>query len=79
MKTTAQIMKMSNDKRVAYIRKNFEHHHTAWKRGYVSRKCDGIAQEYHGRYGDGWVILTPSWKSTEYCHVEYYINSRNGA
>ena len=75
MKTNAQINAMDNDERVAYIRENLHHHHTAWTRGYVSRKCDGIAHECHGRYGDGWIILAPSWKSTEYCHVEYYINN----
>ena len=75
MKTIAQINAMDNDERVAYIRENLHHHHTAWTRGYVSRKCDGIAHEYHGRYGDGWTIISPSWKSTTYCHIEYYINN----
>ncbi len=73
MKTKEQILAMSNEERVAYIRDNMQLHHTAWKRGYESRKGDGTAHEYHGRYGDGWTIVAPSWKSTMYCHVEYYI------
>ena len=47
--------------------------HTSWTRGYVSRKGRGIVRPYNGRYGVGYVLLTPSWQSTTYCHITYYV------
>jgi hypothetical protein len=49
-------------------------HHTAWMRGYVSRKKpEGIIEPYKGRFGEGYTVKTPSWQSTAYCHITYYI------
>lgn len=55
------------------IERNYTLHHSAWYRGYVSRKLDGIAEPYNGRFGCGWKIFRPSWASTTYCHVEYWV------
>ena len=51
-------------------------HHTALARGYVSRKLsvdDLPVYEYYGRYGVGFIVYLPSYKSTRYCVACYYI------
>ncbi len=45
----------------------------SWHRGYVSRKSGGRVVEYHGRFGDGWALLSPSWESTRYCRIQYFV------
>ena len=51
--------------------------HDAWHRGYISRKTahDESYQvyTYNGRFGSGFVVYKPSFKSTSYHIVEYYI------
>jgi len=46
---------------------------TSWYKGYVSRKGDGVALQYQGRYGKGFAVLTPSFKSTQYCYITYFV------
>lgn len=53
--------------------KEYKFHHTGSKRGYVSRKCEGIVEEYKGRFGEGFIILTPRFDSSSLVNVEYYI------
>lgn len=53
--------------------KNLTLHHTAWGRGYVSRKTAGKVEPYEGRWGKGYKVLRPSWDSTRYIRVEYYV------
>ena len=49
-------------------------HKSAWHRGYVSRRCrEGIVTPYKGRYGVGYAHHEPSWKSTTYHHISYYV------
>ena len=48
-------------------------YHTSLKRGYVSRKCKGYVHEYSGKFGNGFIHLTPNWDSTQYCYITYYI------
>ena len=48
-------------------------HHTASRRGYVSRKSLGQVEQYNGRFGKGYVLLTPRWDTSTYCNVTYYI------
>lgn len=48
-------------------------HHTAKYRGYVSRKLSGIVSAYDGRYGKGFVVLTPNWQSSQYAYKTYYV------
>lgn len=50
-------------------------HHTASRRGYVSRRGNGIIEEYAGRFGAGYVLVTPRWDTTVYVNVTYYVAS----
>lgn len=50
-----------------------KHHHTATRRGYVSRKKTGEVELYKGRYGTGYIIKRPRWDSTNYVYYDYYI------
>lgn len=48
--------------------------HTSWHRSYVSRKNpEGITVPYKGKFGKGFALLTPSWQSTQYCYVTYFV------
>ena len=49
--------------------------HSAWYRGYVSRKIYGIVRPYDGRFGRGFTVLTPSFKSSIYCRITYYVTT----
>ncbi|MGN0557860.1 MAG: hypothetical protein ACI4IS_00215 [Acutalibacteraceae bacterium] len=57
----------------AEVRANYKYHHTASRRGYESRKSDGHVEEYNGRFGKGYIIVTPRWDTTSYVNIEYYI------
>ena len=52
-------------------------HHDALARGYISRKTardeSYPVYSYDGRFGNGFVVYKPSFKSTSYYIVEYYI------
>ena len=55
-------------------------HHTAIRRGYVSRVKDlgcgfgnGKLIEYKGRFGEGVIHVTPHEKSSQYVNYNYYI------
>lgn len=59
------------------IKEQYKEGHTSLARGYVSRRLpEGIAKPYKGKFGEGWKIYTPSWKSTKYCYVTYYTERR---
>ena len=48
--------------------------HTSRRRGYVSRKHpDGVLEDYKGRFGEGYALLTPCYDSTQYCYVTYFV------
>ena len=50
-------------------------HHTALIRMYVSRKNpEGIKRPYKGKFGEGYIVIRPNWKSNRYSFVDYYIN-----
>lgn len=49
------------------------HHHSAWSRGYVSRKNSGWCEEYKGRFGAGYKVHRPTRKSIQFHIVEYYV------
>ena len=51
----------------------YELHHTAAKKGYISRKSDGIVKEYSGRFGTGYTVERPRWDTTKYIYIDYYI------
>lgn len=49
-------------------------HHWAWTRGYITRRNkDGYIEPYKGKFGEGYIHHTPSWDSTQYHYVEYYV------
>ena len=48
-------------------------HHTASRRGYVSRKTSGRLEPYDGVFGRGYVVITPRWDTTQYVSIAYYI------
>lgn len=48
-------------------------HHTASRRGYVSRRTEGKVERYEGRFGKGYIISLPRWDTTQYVTIKYYI------
>lgn len=54
--------------------KGYHLHHTALNGGYISRKLkDGIIEEYDGRFGKGYTVKKPNFKSTRYYLISYYV------
>ena len=53
--------------------KGYKEHHTSWVSGYMSRKSDPVVESYKGRFGEGYAVYSPSWQSTRFHHVTYYI------
>ena len=47
--------------------------HTGSRRGYVSRKGDPVVEPYKGKFGTGFVALSPRWDTTQYVNVEYFV------
>lgn len=60
-------------KTISEIKTQYTEHHTSRARRYVSRKIEGIVEEYKGRFGVGYKVYTPAWDSTIYCFVTYYV------
>lgn len=51
-------------------------HHTASRRGYASRKApEGRIESYSGKFGRGYVRVTPRWDTTQYVTIEYYVEA----
>ena len=51
-------------------------HHTAYYKGYVSRKAKFVdlpVVPYKGRFGTGYTVDLPSYVSTRYCLRQYYV------
>lgn len=63
MKTVEEVL---NDK-------SLYHHHTASRFGYESRRGNGHVEEYNGRFGKGYIIVSPRWDTTSYVTIDYYI------
>lgn len=53
--------------------KTYTLHHTASRRGYESRKGNGHTEEYTGKFGAGYIVVTPRWDTTQYVNIAYYI------
>jgi hypothetical protein len=51
----------------------YKRHHTSYIRQYVSRKGDTVAELYSGRFGEGYKVLSPNWRSTQYSFITYYV------
>ena len=62
---------------IADLRSNpaYKHHHTASRLGYVSRRTKGLVLPYRGRFGIGYIALTPRWDTSRYVWVHYYIQA----
>jgi len=66
--TTAELMEqVKNGKLIK--------HHTSRTRNYVSRKGNGIVNEYDGQFGKGYKHLTPAFDSSQYCWITYYVEA----
>lgn len=48
-------------------------HHTAAKAGYISRKLEYVREEYHGKFGDGYILLRPRYDTQRYVTCEYWV------
>ena len=48
-------------------------HHEATRPGYLSRKIEYLVKPYEGRFGVGYTVLKPMYKTTRYCKCEYWI------
>lgn len=57
---------------------DYIHHHTSSKRGYISRKTEGIIKPYKGKFGEGFVVMLPRWDTTQYYYIQYYIKAAEG-
>lgn len=54
--------------------KKLYHHHTAYAKGYISRKgTQNYTEQYNGKYGKGEKRHYPCGESTRYHLVEYWI------
>lgn len=60
------ISELINDER-------YTEHHTASRRGYESRKSEGRVEPYDGRFGKGFIAVTPRFDTTQYVNITYYI------
>ena len=58
---------------IEQVKREYRHHHRASRRGYLSRKCEGTVEPYKGRFGKGYIIVTPRWDSTQYVNIDYYV------
>lgn len=73
-KFEADQIKYRAELKKALKEKTMREHHFSWASGYVSRKMpEGIVVPYKGRYGEGFKVFTPSWQSSSYCTVTYYV------
>lgn len=51
-------------------------HHIASRRGYESRKGEGHAEPYTGRFGTGYIWVSPRYDTTQYVTITYFVNAR---
>ena len=56
---------------------NYRLHHSASRRGYISRNSDGRVEAYRGRFGIGYLLVTPRHDTTQYVNIAYYIRKEN--
>lgn len=51
----------------------FRLHHTAKSGPYMARYDGCQVDEYHGKFGNGYIVRKPSWSSYYYHYVSYYV------
>lgn len=54
---------------------SYDHHHSATRKGYISRKNAGELEYYDGRYGKGFIIALPSHTGTMYHTIKYHVKN----
>lgn len=47
--------------------------HSAIQRVYCKRTVEGFVEKYEGRFGSGFKIHKPYWKSSAYHRIEYWL------
>lgn len=47
--------------------------HTSYIRKYVSRVNGPYVEDYKGRFGEGYALLSPNWDSSQYSYITYYV------
>lgn len=55
------------------IKRTHKLHHIASRRGYIPRKGGDLIELYAGRFGTGYIIVSPRWDTTQYVTISYYI------
>ena len=61
------------ERREELLNEGYREHHTAWCRGYISRKEDYRDYHYKGRFGEGWTVERPSRDSSYYHYITYFV------
>ena len=51
----------------------YQFHHSALKRGDMSRKIEGVVSYYNGRFGEGYIIEKPRYDTTQYHTIQYFV------
>lgn len=74
MSTTSHTSKTLDEVEAMHKAGELRLSHSAYKTGYVSRKTAGIVREYHGKFGTGYVIDSPSRTSTRFFLRTYYLS-----
>ena len=59
------------------VNNGFLYHHSAWTRGYISRKIDYVISPYCGRFGKGFRIEYPCYHSTQYHRIDYMVRRQD--
>lgn len=55
----------------------YKYHHTEPRRNYVSDRQRAFnAYMYNGKYGEGYIIETPRYNTTNYCWISYFIKEK---
>ncbi len=73
METTKIGHKAATPTTVEEVKRTCKYHHSALTRGYMSRKSAAEIHPYAGRYGQGYTVETPNYKTNNYHNIEYYI------
>lgn len=55
------------------LRNNYHEHHTASRLGYCSRKISGYAEPYKGKFGKGYIWVSPRFDTTRFCNITYFV------
>lgn len=51
----------------------YRYHHSALRAEYCSRRSSFTIKPYAGRFGRGFVVLYPNYRSNNYSPCDYYV------